>query len=139
MAPEQAAGNSQIGPAADVYSLGAILFECLAGRPPFQGDDPMSVLVKVVIDTSPDVRSLRPGLPRDLGAVVARCLDKDPRRRYATAEDLANDLRRYLDNRPTKARPTATHERIRLWARRNPAVAGLLAALALSLCSVLLP
>jgi WD40 repeat protein len=133
MAPEQAAGGRQIGPAADVYSLGAILFECLSGRPPFQGDDPMSVLVRVVMETSPDVRSLRAGVPRDLGAVVARCLEKDPRRRYATAEELADDLRRYLDNRPTKARPTTTYERVRLWARRNPAVAGLLGALAVVL------
>ena len=131
MAPEQAAGSRQIGPAADVYSLGAILFECLAGRPPFLGDEPMSVLVKVVTEVPPDVRTLRSDVPRDLGAVVSRCLDKDPRRRYATAEDLANDLRRYLDNRPTKARPLATQERIWLWTRRNPAVAGLVAALAL--------
>jgi len=133
MAPEQAAGSRQVGPAADVYSLGTILYECLTGRPPFQGEEPMSVLVKVVTETAPGVSSLRPDVPRDLGAVVTRCLNKDPRRRYATAEDLANDLRRYLENRPTKARPLGLRERVRLWTRRNPAVAGLVSALALVL------
>lgn len=133
MAPEQAAGSRQIGPAADVYSLGAILFQCLTGRPPFPGDEPMSVLLRVVTEESPDVRALRPDVARDLAAVVARCLNKDPRRRYTTADDLANDLRRYLDNRPTRARPHTTTERLWLWSQRNPAVAGLLAALTLVL------
>ena len=139
MAPEQAAGSRQIGPAADVYSLGAILFECLSGRPPFQGDDPMSVLVKVVMDTSPDVRSLRPGVPRDLGAVVARCLDKDPRRRYATAEELANDLRRYLDNRPTKRAPPPPASASGSGRGATPPWPGSWQRSALSLCSALLP
>ena len=134
MAPEQAAGSRQVGPAADVYSLGAILFECLAGRPPFLGDEPMSVLVKVVTEVPPDVRTLRSDVPRDLGAVVMRRLDKDPRRRYATAEDLANDLRRDPSTTdPQRPDPLATHERIWLWTCRNPAVAGLVAALALVL------
>jgi serine/threonine protein kinase/WD40 repeat protein len=130
MAPEQAAGSKQVGPAADVYSLGAILFECLTGRPPFPGDEPMSVLVRVVTEPPPDVRAARPDVPRDLGAVVARCLEKDPRRRYAGADELADDLRRFLDNRPTRARPHTARERFWLWTKRNPAVAGLLAALA---------
>jgi WD40 repeat protein len=130
MAPEQAAGGRDIGPAADVYALGAILFECLAGRTPFAGADPVSVLLRVVNDLPPDVRALRPGIPRDLGAVTMRCLEKDPARRYASAEALADDLRRFLDDRPTRARPVRNLERLWLWARRNPAVAGLLAALA---------
>jgi serine/threonine protein kinase/WD40 repeat protein len=133
MAPEQAAGTKQIGPATDVYSLGAILFECLTGRTPFVGSEPMSVLLKVVNDPPPDVRSLRPDVPRDLAAVVMRCLEKDPRRRYASADELADDLRRFLENRPTKARPVTNRERLWLWAKRNPVDACLLAALAASL------
>jgi WD40 repeat protein len=93
----------------------------------------MSVLVKVVTEAAPAVSAIRPDVPRDLGAVVTRCLNKDPRRRYAAAEDLANDLRRYLENRPTKARPLGVRERAWLWMRRNPAVAGLVSALALVL------
>jgi serine/threonine protein kinase/WD40 repeat protein len=133
MAPEQATGNRAIGPGADVYSLGVILYECLAGRPPFDGPEPMSVLLKVVNDPAPDVRSLRPTVPRDLAAVTMKCLEKDPRRRYASAGELADDLRRFLDGRPTVARPLRRRERAWLWARRNPAVAGLLAALAVVL------
>jgi len=135
MAPEQAAGGKDIGPAADVYGLGAILFECLAGRPPFTGSEPMSVLLKVVNEQPPDVRSLRPEVPRDLAAVTMKCLEKDPARRYASAEALADDLRRFLDDLPTRARPVTSFERIRLWGKRNPAIAGLMAALAIVLLS----
>jgi WD40 repeat protein len=130
MAPEQAAGSKQTGPAVDVYALGAILFECLTGRSPFQGNEPMSVLVQVVTDPAPDLRSLRSDVPRDLSAVVMRCLNKDPRRRYSSAEELANDLQRFLDGRPTRARPVTIRERTWLWARRNPAVTALVATLA---------
>jgi serine/threonine protein kinase/WD40 repeat protein len=130
MAPEQAAGARRIGPPADVYALGAILFECLTGRRPFEGDEPMSVLLKVVNEPAPDVRAVRPDVPRDLAAVVARCLAKEPRRRYPSAADLADDLRRFLENRPTVARPLRRRERLWLWAKRNPAVASLTAALA---------
>ena len=129
MAPEQAAGGRQATPAADVYSLGAILFECLAGRPPFVGQEPLGVLVRVVNEALPDVRSLRPDVPRDLAAVTMKCLEKDPARRYASAEALADDLRRFLDDRPTRARPLRAAGRARLWAKRNPAAAGLTAAL----------
>ncbi len=130
MAPEQAAGARQVGPAVDVYALGAILFECLAGRPPFTGTEPMSVMLKVINEIPPDVRSLRPEVPRDLAAVTMKCLAKEPGRRYASAEALADDLRRFLDNRPTKARPVTNFERLWFAARRNPTVAGLLATLA---------
>jgi serine/threonine protein kinase/WD40 repeat protein len=133
MSPEQAAGSKQIGPPADVYALGAILFECLAGRPPFEGSEPMSVLFKVVSEAPPDVRSLCLGLHRDLAAVVMRCLAKDPRRRYASAADLADDLRRFLEMRPTVARPVSVRERVWLGAKRNPAVAGLITALVIVL------
>jgi serine/threonine protein kinase/WD40 repeat protein len=130
MAPEQAAGSKRIGPPADVYALGAILFECLTGRRPFEGEEPMSVLLKVVNEPAPDVRALRPEVPRDLAAVVARCLRKEPRRRYPSAADFADDLRRFLENRPTVARPLRRRERAWLWAKRNPAVASLTVALA---------
>jgi serine/threonine protein kinase/WD40 repeat protein len=133
MAPEQAAGSKQIGPPADVYALGAILFECLTGRPPFVGGEPLSVLLKVVNDPPPDVRSLRPEVSRALAAIVMRCLDKDPRRRYASAEEFADDLRRFLDNRPTVARPLRRRERLWLLIKRNPVVSGLLLALAVVL------
>ncbi|QJW96606.1 WD40 repeat domain-containing serine/threonine protein kinase [Frigoriglobus tundricola] len=129
MAPEQAAGGKDLGPAADVYALGAILYECLAGRPPFTGAEPISVLLKVVSERPPDVRALRPEVPRDLAAVTMKCLEKDPGRRYASAEALADDLRLFLDDRPTLARPVTNRERAWLWAKRNPVVAGLIAAL----------
>ena len=130
MAPEQAAGNKKVGPPADVYALGAILFECLTGRPPFEGAEPMSVLLKVVSETPPDVRTVRPDVPRDLAAVIARCLARDTRRRYATAAELAEDLARFQASRPTVARPLRRRERLWLWVKRNPAVAGLVALLA---------
>jgi len=133
MAPEQAAGGKDIGPAADVYALGAILYECLAGRTPFTGPEPISVLLKVVNEQPPDVRALRREVPRDLAAVTMKCLEKEPGRRYASAEALADDLRLFLDDRPTRARPVTNLERAWLWAKRNPAVAGLIAALAVVL------
>ncbi|MBN9119526.1 MAG: protein kinase [Planctomycetes bacterium] len=137
MAPEQASGGRQVTPAVDVYALGAILFECLAGRPPFIGSEPISVLMKVVHEAPPNVRSLRPDVPRDLAAVTMKCLEKDPARRYPSAEALADDLRRFLDDRPTRARPVRNYERVRLWAKRNPVVAGLIAALVAVLALVL--
>ncbi|HJZ56902.1 MAG TPA: serine/threonine-protein kinase, partial [Gemmataceae bacterium] len=130
MAPEQARGERIVGPATDVYGLGAILFHCLAGQPPFDGADPMSVLLRVINDPPPNLQSLCPTVHRDLAAVAARCLEKESRRRYAAASDLADDLRRFLENRPTVARPLRRRERLWLWTKRNPAVAGLLAALA---------
>ena len=128
MAPEQAAGGKEATPAVDVYALGAILFECLAGRPPFVGPAPLGVLAQVVNDLPPDVRSLRRGVPRDLAAVTMKCLEKDPARRYASAEALADDLRRFLDAQPTRARPVGAAGRARLWVKRNPVAAGAVAA-----------
>ncbi|MBY0461116.1 MAG: hypothetical protein K2V38_27660, partial [Gemmataceae bacterium] len=135
MAPEQAAGSRQLGPAVDVYALGAILFECLAGKPPFGPGDPISVLLQVKSNPAPDLRSIRPDAPRDLAAVVRKCLEKDPARRYPSAEALADDLGRFLARRPTRARPVTQGERVWFWARRNPAVAGLLGLLAGVLCA----
>ncbi len=133
MAPEQAGGGGVIGPPADVYSLGAMLFELLTGRPPFPGDDAMSVLLKVIRDPAPDVRSLRPDVPRDLAAVLMKCLTKEPARRYPSADDLADDLRRVLNRRPTRARTLSAVEKVWYWSRRNPTVAGLLGTLAVVL------
>jgi hypothetical protein len=97
MAPEQARGQTKTtGPAADVYALGVILFECLSGRRPFESDDPVALMLKVAEDEPPSVRDCAPDAPRDLDHVCRRCLAKEPRDRYPTAAALADDLRRFL-------------------------------------------
>jgi len=132
MAPEQAAGKvREIGPAADVYALGAILYELLTGRAPFHG---MSVLdvVRQVQDSDPVTpRRLEPRTPRDLEIICLKCLRKEPGRRYASALDLAEDLQRFLKGEPVHARPPAWPERVVRWSRRRPAVAALLVVVCL--------
>jgi hypothetical protein len=129
MAPEQASGQAaSAGPAADVYALGTILYEMLAGRPPFRRDTPMKVLAAVVQEAPEPLSRLRPGVPRDLATICAKCLEKEPHRRYATAQALADDLQCWLEGRPITARPVGRLERAWMWTRRNPAVALLLAA-----------
>jgi prepilin-type processing-associated H-X9-DG protein len=114
MAPEQADGKGRpVGPPADVYALGAILYECLAGRPPFEGDTTLDTLIRVVHD---EPRPLRRA-PRDLNTICLKCLEKDPARRYATAADLAEDLRRFLDGEGVRS-PSAV-ARLTRWARRR--------------------
>jgi WD40 repeat protein/serine/threonine protein kinase len=124
MSPEQAAGKTHaIGPTSDVYALGAILYELLTGRPPFRGESDLETALHVQRDEPVSPSRLRPRTPRDLQTICLKCLHKEPDRRYASAAALANDLRRYLNGRPIRARPTSALERAGRWCRRNPALA----------------
>ncbi|OAI41423.1 hypothetical protein AYO40_03165 [Planctomycetaceae bacterium SCGC AG-212-D15] len=131
MAPEQALGrNVEVGPAADIYALGAMLYEFLTGRPPFKGATPMDTLFQVTTEEPVPPTRLQPGVPKDLETICLKCLRKEPRRRYATALDLAEDLRRIQAGEPISARPIGKLERGWLWCRRNPTSAGLTAGIA---------
>jgi len=134
MAPEQVRGqHDRIGPPTDVYALGAILYELPTGRPPFQAPTSLEVMNQVTErDPLPPSRFL-PGVPRDLEVICLKCLEKEPARRYAGAEALAADLRRFLGGEPIRARRVHTLERAWRWAKRRPAVAGLLLVLAVTL------
>src|SRR5207249_8727559 len=132
IAPEQAAGRAHtVRPPADVWALGAILYELLAGRPPFRGASVSDTLEQVGQREPVPPSRLQPKVPRDLETACLKCLEKEPRRRYATAEELAEDLRRYLADEPIRARRIGPVERLGRWGRRNPLVAGLSAAVVL--------
>ncbi len=138
MAPEQAAGKRrEIGPATDVYSLGATLYEILSGRPPFQGESYLETLGQVLADDPVPPRALRPGLPRDLETICLKCLEKETSRRYQTASALRADIERFLRGEPILARPISARLRAAKWVRRRPLLAAIL-ILAGLLASVLI-
>jgi serine/threonine-protein kinase len=132
MPPEQAAGKTgEIGPAADVYALGAILYEVLTGRPPFMAETPLDTVLQVLHDDPVAPTRLQSKVPRDLETICLKCLEKERRGRYASAEDLAEDLARFQRGEPIRARPASIWERGSKWAKRRPAVAALTALVVL--------
>jgi len=131
MAPEQALASKErpVGPTADVYSIGAVLYEMLCGRPPFDGDNPVEVMNRLISEQPSAPSRFNPSIPRDLETVCLKCLEKEPHRRYSSALALAEDLDRWLAGKPIAARPVSSLGQARRWCHRNPAVAGLLAGI----------
>ena len=129
MAPEQAGGKvKEVGPAADIYALGAILYECLTGRPPFRAATALDTIMQVVAAEPVPPSQLNRAAPRDLETICLKCLEKDPGKRYPSAAALADDLQRWQKGEPILARPASMVERVGKWARRNKALAGLMIA-----------
>jgi serine/threonine-protein kinase len=138
MAPEQAFGqNKEIGPAADIYALGAILYELLTGRPPFQGTTLLETVQMVRTAEPVPPSRLQPRLPRDLETICLTCLRKEPHKRYTNSGLLAEDLRRFLAREPIQARPTPLWERAAKWSRRRPAVAALIVVSSLAAATLM--
>lgn len=124
LSPEQARGEAAaVGPAADVYGLGGILFYLLTGRAPFAGANPVDTMHSVLHDDAPPVDRLQPGVPRDLASICAKCLAKAPEQRYASAQAVQHELQRFLRGEPVVARPIGRTAKLARWCRRNPFVA----------------
>jgi hypothetical protein len=132
MSPEQATAGSQIGPATDVYALGAILYELLTGRAPFRADSALATLLQVLHVDPVSVTSLQPAAPRDLATIAMKCLEKEPSKRYSSALALADDLRSFLDGRAIRARRIGALGHAWRWCRRKPWTAALLASLVMT-------
>ena len=133
MSPEQAKDSARVTAQTDVYALGATLYHILAARPPFQAATPLETLRQVIDEEPLPSRQLNPSIDRDLETICSKCLQKEPSRRYGSAELLARDLGRYLGGEPILARPIGQLHRLWRWCRRNPVVAALTAAMIVTL------
>jgi WD40 repeat protein len=137
MPPEQASGRSRAAsPLADVYALGAMLYDLLTGRPPHRAETPLKTLAQTVNEEPVTPRRLNAGIPRDLETITLKCLEKEPCRRYATAQELADELGRFLRDEPIRARPVGRAERFYRWTRRHPVTAALTGVIGLLLLAV---
>ena len=128
IAPEQAQGPAKnLTAAADIYSIGAVLFDLFTGQPPFLGEHALAVIKQAAEKPAPQLRTLAPSADRDLETICARCLEREPHARYRSAGDLAEDLERWLEGRPIIARPVSSAVRVWRWSKRNPMLAGSIA------------
>jgi hypothetical protein len=139
MSPEQARGKAkELGPSTDIYALGAILYELLTGRPPFKAATPLYTILQVVDDEPVPPTQLQRRIPRDLETICLKCLEKDPIKRYHSAQALSEDLHRWLADEPILGRRTSRWERTQKWMRRHPAASALLAVTGASAASLML-